>query len=726
MEQLEDDPVILDESQCYLVLKCFVCDHAFDEGEESLFLFNCRVEEKSQIEYSVSTILSNILGFHINESDTHSRFLCTSCYDDLLNHDRLEQQLFELRNSIIRMYNVTAKRLGLAIVPTDLNDALEMPSANEILLDIGLEQKRDTKPNFANLNHKFEGSINQATNTELPEAQQLFIKEEPQRFFSEIRGENLQNKKETQLILPDSLNLHYAINIPVGLVDESIDDLIVYDNSSDQTSLISSALNYNQNNESNTCLPDYVDNCKDDLVVVVDMDQNHEHEHTVKTLLVSEGNSKHELKYERNSNNYCCLTCNVAEEFDAESFVEHMLSVHSIHFFICDICNVGFTNNQDLHQHLEEHYKKLSNGAQLECNVCTKKFENPRQYRIHKRMHGSFGKVHECVECHKQFNSKKVLDEHMNIHTGLRPFKCNLCPKDFASKYTLQTHVKIHSERLRPFECDECDKTFMHHQNLVQHKKLHTNTKDFVCDICNKAFFTKHNMEFHKVIHTSNRPYNCTTCEKSFARRNELRDHERIHTGEKPFKCDICSTSFAQRSNLMSHKKSTHFNEKTHECEICHRSFKRRRLLDYHKKAAHTGERPYKCDMCGSGFVYPEHFKKHMRIHSGEKPYECEVCGKRFSSSDNRNAHRFVHSNKKPYECMECGAGFMRKPFLLAHLKQTQHISETIIVNQPQIQGTSYLELFDNLVESAVDPLDELIEHVKEEYDEIDVQDTNI
>lgn len=91
--------------------------------------------------------------------------------------------------------------------------------------------------------------------------------------------------------------------------------------------------------------------------------------------------------------------------------------------------------------------------------------------------------------------------------------------------------------------------------------------------------------------------------------------------------------------------------------------------------------------------MYPEHFKKHVRIHSGIKPFLCEVCGKAFNSRDNRNAHRYVHSDKKPYECMVCGTGYMRKPLLYAHMETANHLNDTIIINQPHISSKEGKEI---------------------------------
>lgn len=36
---------------------------------------------------------------------------------------------------------------------------------------------------------------------------------------------------------------------------------------------------------------------------------------------------------------------------------------------------------------------------------------------------------HECEKCHKSFSKVSLLNRHMKLHSGIKPFECNVGPK---------------------------------------------------------------------------------------------------------------------------------------------------------------------------------------------------------------------------------------------------------------------------------------------------------
>lgn len=247
-------------------------------------------------------------------------------------------------------------------------------------------------------------------------------------------------------------------------------------------------------------------------------------------------NNKDEQKqlFYRDGKKFQCALCDPPSlvVYDPKTISIHLKSDHSERVYVCSICGLDFRKRNPYNDHMDEHLAATADGT-YECEICNVSFSDARQFRIHKKTHNATVKIWPCKACGKKYSSKNLLDEHMNMHTGARPYKCPHCTKDFASKYTLTAHMKIHNDRKRPFECKVCGKSFFSNQNLTQHVRTHTGVKEYECDVCNKKFGSQHNLEVHKIVHTGHKPFICRTCGKAFARRAEIKDHERTHTGER-------------------------------------------------------------------------------------------------------------------------------------------------------------------------------------------------
>ncbi|KAJ8270814.1 hypothetical protein GJAV_G00119580 [Gymnothorax javanicus] len=160
---------------------------------------------------------------------------------------------------------------------------------------------------------------------------------------------------------------------------------------------------------------------------------------------------------------------------------------------------------------------KVENGEEYTCPVvnCRKGFKYYRNLIAHVKAHRNNDEASRylemqskkvvCQYCRRQFVSVTHLNDHLQVHCGVRPYICIQlnCKASFLSNAELLVHRKEHAVFKAKCMFPNCGKVFHEAYMLYDHEAQHYNT--FTCKVpgCHKLFHTKSELDLHQKEHIS-------------------------------------------------------------------------------------------------------------------------------------------------------------------------------------------------------------------------------
>lgn len=216
--------------------------------------------------------------------------------------------------------------------------------------------------------------------------------------------------------------------------------------------------------------------------------------------------------------------CTFQSHFKSEMY-RHRKRVHEKHQKICEDCGRTFALQADLTRHRRERHQSTTAGR-VECPQCKKRML-PRNLSCHIRQ----------------------------VHQGERRYACSICGMLFQTQYVLRCHEDTHKapgERKMKYLCTYCGRGFRNRTVYTDHLNVHTGARPYSCTMCNKTFRLKNVMQRHLDTHSSNNRHSCDVCSLTFATAHNLYQHRRRHC-DSTYTC-MCGAVYQNFKSLRLHR----------------------------------------------------------------------------------------------------------------------------------------------------------------------------
>ncbi|XP_068614658.1 zinc finger protein 660 [Brachionichthys hirsutus] len=316
----------------------------------------------------------------------------------------------------------------------------------------------------------------------------------------------------------------------------------------------------------------------------------------------------------------------------------------------------------------EERSSESSPSGDFCCSVCDLRLPSQDKLQDHMNRHTG-ARPYCCAECGKRFSQIYNYRVHLRTHAqgAANPLRCRICRLSFASQDHLKVHLSCtHFER-EFYECDLCKRVFTSMKACEHHVQIHKGTANIKCDACGRRF-SRESLALHRK-RPCHRVLKCTDCTQTFTKKNALLKHSFSHLGLLPYTCIRCRCHYRLAKLYHQHKcQPQHIH-----CVACLREFPSQGEFLQHKRdtGCWGNQEPktdeIRCLECGKRFDTSEELKKHAGAH--QRVLKCAECGKGFRSALLLMSHMGGHAGKSPCLCQRCGQGFPHQQNYDSHLK---------------------------------------------------------
>lgn len=109
-----------------------------------------------------------------------------------------------------------------------------------------------------------------------------------------------------------------------------------------------------------------------------------------------------------------------------------------------------------------------------------------------------------CPTCDKLFSNKAAVNKHSATCIA-NEFKCLECGKMYMTRSGREQHRIIVHEQNEGISCPECGKIYVSRQRLQDHMNVHYKLKPYKCNYCEAKFTYKRNCKWHEKRFCKNR-----------------------------------------------------------------------------------------------------------------------------------------------------------------------------------------------------------------------------